>query len=71
MEPFALTLGTQVRTFSLEDDGGTIVITTSDTAHPGVPGHVGYEVCESDAEAQAVLGKLVFDLERQGWEPLR
>ena len=70
MEPFALTHGTQVRTVSLEDDGCTIVITTTDTASPEVPAHVGYEVCESDAEAQAVLTKLVHDLERQGWTPL-
>lgn len=70
MEPFAYTLGTQVRTFSLEDDGATIVITTTDTARPDAPPHVGYEVCESDAEAEGVLNKFVHDLARQGWTEL-
>ncbi|WP_062465238.1 hypothetical protein [Demequina soli] len=70
MEPFALSHGTQVRTFAVEDDGCTIVLTTTDTSQPERPPHVGYEVCESDAEAQAVLNKLVHDLERQGWLPV-
>ncbi|WP_062290916.1 hypothetical protein [Demequina phytophila] len=70
MEPFALAHGTQVRTFSVDDDGCTIVATTTDTAQPDRPPHVGYEACESDAEAQAVLNKLVHDLQRQGWMPV-
>ncbi len=70
MEPFALAHGTQVRTFAVEDDGCTIVVTTTDSAQADRPPHVGYEACESHAEAEGVLAKLVHDLERQGWEPV-
>lgn len=67
MDPFSMTLGTQVKVFSLEDDGTTVVVTSTDTALPHQSPAVAYEVCESDAEAAAVVQKFVFDLERQGW----
>ncbi|WP_062313102.1 hypothetical protein [Demequina rhizosphaerae] len=70
MEPLSLAHGTQVRTFSVEDDGCTIVITTTDSSQPDRPPHQGWEVCESEAEAEGVLRKLVHDLERQGWQPV-
>lgn len=63
-----MVLGTQVKVFDTENEGSTLVTTTSDTAHPDRPAHVGYEQCENDAEAQAVLQKWVFDLQRQGWQ---
>ncbi|GIG53932.1 hypothetical protein [Demequina activiva] len=68
MEPFSMTLGTQVKAFHLEDNDATVVITTTDTAHPERPAHVGYESCENESESQAVVQKFVFDLQRQGWE---
>lgn len=68
MEPFSMTLDTQVKVFALEDDGATIVTTTTDSAHPERPAHTGYEQCENESEAQAVLQKWVFDLQRQGWQ---
>ncbi|WP_062389799.1 hypothetical protein [Demequina iriomotensis] len=69
MDPVSLAHGTQVRTFAVEDDGCTIVVTTTDTAQPDLPAHVGYEACESEAEAHAVLAKFLHDAERQGWVP--
>ncbi|WP_144276241.1 hypothetical protein [Demequina sp. NBRC 110053] len=68
MEPFSMTHGTQVKVFHTEDDGTTLVTTTTDTAHPERPPHVGYEQCENESEVEAVLQKFVFDLERRGWQ---
>jgi len=67
MEPFSMTKGTQVKVFSLENNDATLVVSTSDISHPDVPAQMQYEVCENDAESQAVVQKFVFDLQRQGW----
>lgn len=67
MEPFSMTKGTGVKVFSLENNDATVVVTTTDTAHPEAPPRLQYEACENDAESQAVVQKFVFDLERQGW----
>lgn len=62
-----MTQGTGVKVFHLEDNDATVVITTTDTAHLERAPQVSYEQCEDSAEAQAVVQKFVFDLERQGW----
>ncbi|WP_430868206.1 hypothetical protein [Demequina aurantiaca] len=67
MEPFSMIKGTEVKVFSLEDNDTTLVVANSDTARPEVPARLQYEVCENDAESQAVVQKFVFDLQRQGW----
>ncbi len=67
MEPFTYTLGTKSRTFRLEEDGYTVVIEHRDTADPrGTRTQV--EQCENESEAQAVVTKMVFDMERGGWQ---
>ena len=68
MEPFSLTHGSAIKTFSLEDNDATLVIASSDANHPHVPARVQYEQCENDAESTALVQKFVFDLQRQGWE---
>ncbi len=63
-----MTQGTLVKVFHTEDEGATLVTTTTDTAHPERPPHVAYEQCENESESNAVLQKWVFDLQRQGWQ---
>ncbi len=59
---------TEVKVFHVEDNGSTVVVTTTDTAYPERPAQVAYEQCENEEESTAVLNKFVFDLQRQGWE---
>ncbi len=58
---------TQVKVFHVEDNGATVVVTSTDTAQPDRPAQVAYEQCENEEESTAVLNKFVFDLQRQGW----
>lgn len=62
-----MTKGTDVKVFSLENNDATIVVATTDSAHPDVPARLQYEECENESESQAVIQKFVFDLQRQGW----
>lgn len=68
MEPFSMAKGTLVKVFHLEDNDATVVISTTDSAHPDAEPSVQYEQCENDAESTAVVQKFVFDLQRQGWQ---
>ena len=66
MDPFTYTLGTESRTFSLENDSMTIVIDHVDSAQPP-NNRRQVEACENESEAQAVVTKMVADMERGGW----